>query len=75
MPQRRRFVFCLENRGYPCSLELRKVYRALPDPGAERHGMVRVVDESGEDHLYPRDWFVRVTLPRGAGRLFSRHST
>ncbi len=64
-----RFVVCVENKGYPVSLELRKIYQAMPDPGAARHGLVRVIDESGEDYLYPRDFFVPVDLPRVAEKL------
>jgi hypothetical protein len=52
------FVVCVSNEGYPASLELRKVYRLLEDADAERVGHVRVIDESGEDYLYPADWFV-----------------
>jgi hypothetical protein len=63
------FVVCVENKGYPVSLELRKIYQAMPDPGAARHGLVRVIDESGEDYLYPRDFFVPVDLPTVAGKL------
>ena len=59
-----RFVVCVNNAGYPASLELHKIYRAVLDPGAARDGDVRVVDESGEDYLYPAKWFVSVELPR-----------
>jgi hypothetical protein len=55
-----RFVLCLRNEGYPASLELRKVYRVLGDERAAGPGLVRVVDESGEDYLYPREWFAAV---------------
>ena len=66
-PRRRpasRFVVCLENAGYPASLELHKIYRLVPDADAARDGDVRIVDESGEDYLYPADWFAAVELPR-----------
>lgn len=56
------FVVCIRNTGYPASLELRKIYRALPDPDAESHGLIRVIDESGEDYLYPTKFFVSVDL-------------
>jgi hypothetical protein len=59
-----RFVVCIENAGYPASLELHKIYRVVADADAARDGDVRIVDESGEDYLYPADWFVAVTLPR-----------
>jgi hypothetical protein len=53
-----RFVLCARNEGYPAALELRKVYRVLVDARATKRHQVRVVDESGEDYLYPREWFV-----------------
>ncbi len=57
-----RFVVCLNNTEYSASLELHKVYRLLPDEGAEVDGDFRVVDESGEDYLYPAERFVPVEL-------------
>ena len=62
------YVLCIANRKYPASLELLKVYRALKDDDARRDGFVRVVDESGEDYLYPKDYFVPIDLPRLARR-------
>ncbi|MGH9794248.1 MAG: hypothetical protein ACRD5G_05710 [Candidatus Acidiferrales bacterium] len=59
-----RFVVCVDNRNHPASLELRKIYRALGDPEAARHGYVRVVDESGEDYLYPNKYFLPIALPK-----------
>jgi hypothetical protein len=59
----RRFVLCLDNQGYEASLETRKVYVALPDETAERHRLIRVIDESGEDYLYPKRFFAVVELP------------
>ena len=59
-----RFVVCIENTGYPASLELHKIYRILPDADAAQDGDVRVIDESGEDYLYPAEWFAAVDLPR-----------
>jgi len=58
-----RFVICVKNDGYEASLEVRKVYDLLPDVEAKGHGMLRVVDESGEDYLFPEDFFVPVDLP------------
>lgn len=52
------FVLCVDNRGYGVSLEQRKVYRAMSDPAAEKHAMIRVVDESSEDYLFPARLFV-----------------
>lgn len=57
------FVLCIDNRGYAASLGPRKVYRALRDPGAEQHGLLRVVDESCEDYLYPAWLFVPLVAP------------
>jgi len=50
----------VRNRGYRASLELRKLYPVLPDSFADEHRMIRVIDESGEDYLYPAEFFVRV---------------
>lgn len=58
-----RFVLCVRNKDYPASLELRKVYQLLPDDRAAKHRQVRVVDESGEDYLYPEEYFVPIKLP------------
>ena len=63
-----RFVVCVKNRGFAASLELRKVYRAIPDPAAESHRLVRVVDESGEDYLFPETCFMSIDLPAPVAR-------
>lgn len=60
------FLLCVKNDAYPASLEVRKIYRALPDPAASAKGFVRVVDESGEDYLYPASHFVAIDLPQTA---------
>ena len=57
------FVVCLQNKGYEVSLEPRKLYQVLPDPDAARHGQLRVIDESGEDYLYPKSYFATIELP------------
>ena len=62
------FVICLENTGYEASLERRKLYEAVPDAEAEADGDVRVIDESGEDYLYPAAWFEAVELPEETSR-------
>jgi hypothetical protein len=59
-----RFAVCVNNAEYPASLELHKIYRVLPDEDAEADGDLRVVDESGEDYLYPADYFVLLELPQ-----------
>ena len=67
MPETKRneaeFAVCLRNEGYAASLEVHKIYRILPDPEAEKDGDLRIVDESGEDYLYPKDWFVHIEVP------------
>jgi hypothetical protein len=57
------FVICIDNTDYPASLEKRKIYEAIPDADAAKHGQIRVIDESGEDYLYPRECFVDANLP------------
>src|SRR6266705_4150208 len=61
--KKRQLVLCLRNKGYEVSLERRKIYRVLPDRDAAAHGQLRVVDESGEDYLYPASFFARLSLP------------
>lgn len=58
-----RFLICVENKGYAVSLEKRKIYLSLSDPAALKHGQVRVIDESGEDYLYPKSLFLPITIP------------
>ena len=65
---RRRFVVCVSNDGYAASLEVRKIYTALRDAAADKVGMLRVIDESGEDYLYPREQFSEIALPPGLAR-------
>jgi hypothetical protein len=57
------FAVCISNSEYPVSLELHKIYRVLPDEDAEQDGDLRVIDESGEDYLYPAEWFMKLELP------------
>jgi hypothetical protein len=59
-----RFAICVGNSEYPASLELHKIYRVVPDKDAERDGDLRVIDESGEDYLYPAKYFVLIDLPQ-----------
>ena len=59
-----RFAICIQNEGYPASLELWKVYRSLPDEKAAKHQLIRIIDESGEDYLYSESWFVPIKLPQ-----------
>jgi hypothetical protein len=62
-PQSKRLVVCIKNEGYPASLERRKIYVALPDLGSEMQGLLRIIDESGDDYLYPRAFFRPIALP------------
>jgi len=66
-----RFLVCIRNDGYPESLERRKLYRVLPDAKAAKGDFVRVVDESGEDYLYPRSFFAPVRLTPPARRALA----
>ena len=58
------FVICIENKDYPASLEKRKIYEVVPDSEAEEVGHIRVIDESGEDYLYPAKCFIDANLPK-----------
>jgi hypothetical protein len=58
-----KFLICIKNKDYPASLEVRKLYPQIPDADAAKHGQVRIIDESGEDYLYPEDYFMAVELP------------
>lgn len=60
----KQLVVCVGNDGYPASLELRKIYVALRDPSAEKLGLLKVIDESGEDYLYPKAMFRSIALPQ-----------
>jgi hypothetical protein len=57
-------VVCIDNDGYPASLERRKIYVMLRDPGAEKRGLLRIADESGDDYLYPKTLFRAIALPQ-----------
>jgi hypothetical protein len=70
----RDFAICIDNQGYEVSLELRKLYEVLPDEVAEQHGQLRIIDESGEDYLYPAKVFDTITLPASiAERVYRAH--
>ena len=66
-----RFVLCLSNEGFEAALEPRKIYLSLADSDAEREGLVRVVDESGEDYLYPTTMFEPINVPERAVKVFA----
>jgi hypothetical protein len=59
-----KLVVCIDNEGYAASLEKRKIYVALPDSVGQKHGLVRVIDESGDDYLYPKALFRAIALPQ-----------
>lgn len=65
------YVLCVDNSGYAASLEARKIYLRLPDERAEVDDLIRIVDESGEDYLYPSRLFVPIAVPEAAERAFS----
>jgi hypothetical protein len=59
-----RFAICITNTDYPAALEVRKIYQVLPDTDAAQHEYLRVIDESGEDYLYPAAYFMPIDLPQ-----------
>ena len=66
--QAKQLVVCVENDGYAVSLERRKIYVALRDATADQHDMLRIVDESGEDYLYPKALFRAIAVPQAVKR-------
>lgn len=68
------FAVCIRNDGYPASLELRKLYQVIADPDAEISGFLRVVDESGEDYLYPKAFFLSIPVPHAVGEALLKAS-
>jgi hypothetical protein len=69
-----RFLLCVKNDDYPASLEVRKIYKAIPDETAAARHFVRVVDESGDDYLYPESYFVAIEVPKAAATVFGQAS-
>ena len=63
------YVLCVDNGGYPESLEVRKVYAVLPDERAAGNDFIRVIDETGEDYLYPSKYFVPIQLPPEVAKI------
>ena len=74
MARRKRFVLCVRNGTYKASLEPRKIYRVVDDPKAEARALLRVIDESGEDYLFPARLFVPIELPASAMPAFTTSS-
>ena len=66
-----KFVICIKNDDYSASLEVRKLYPRIPDADAEQHGQVRIVDESGDDYLYPAEYFQAIELPKEVERTIA----
>ena len=64
-----KFGLCLNNKGYPASLEVGKVYCVIPDDQAAAHGYLRVIDESGEDYAFEANRFVPMNLPLAAKKV------
>jgi hypothetical protein len=60
----KQLVVCINNEGYPASLEKRKIYVSLRDPVAEKRGLKRIIDETGDDYLYPKSFFRPIALPQ-----------
>ena len=68
------YVVCISNRGYQASLVSRRIYQSLPDPEATKRNLIRVVDETGEDYLYPSKMFVAIDIPQAVERTFKKAS-
>ena len=64
----KRLVVCVDNDDFPVALETRKIYIALRDQPAEKNGLLRIVDESGDDYLYPKSMFRPIELPQPVKR-------
>lgn len=65
------FAVCIRNTGFAASLEVRKLYPVLSDSDAEANGLIRIIDESGEDYIYPAELFERLMLPGEIQRVLS----
>ncbi len=65
------YVMCIKNDGYAASLEMRKIYQAISDTDSAEKKMIRVIDESGEDYLFPEEFFVPIQIPKNAERIFA----
>ncbi len=74
MPTKRKFVICIKNDGYDASLEIRKLYATVADAQLAKRGLLRVVDESGEDYIYPASLFIAAELPQRVERAVAAAS-
>lgn len=70
-----RFAVCVDNSEYPVSLEMHKIYRVFPDQEAAGDGDLRLIDESGEDYLYPAEYCVVIEVPRHIAQVFTKSFT
>ena len=66
-----KFVVCINNQDYTASLEVRKLYQVLEDDQATQHQMLRIIDESGEDYLYPASYFANIQVPDSLQKIFA----
>ncbi|MEM9121637.1 MAG: hypothetical protein AAGD09_27765 [Cyanobacteria bacterium P01_F01_bin.56] len=66
-----KFVVCISNQDYPAALEVRKLYQVLEDTPAQQRQMLRIIDESGEDYLYPASYFAEIELPESLQQVFA----
>lgn len=66
-----KYVLCINNQGYPLDLTVHKVYKVIPDPDGEEVGMLRIVDDSGEDYLHSSSRFLPVQLSEEAEQTFN----
>ena len=69
-----RFAICLKNKGSE-DLVIRKVYQILPDEAAEKKRLLRIIDESGEDYLYPATYFFLIDLPQKVERTLRQRAS
>ena len=67
----KKYVVCIRNDGYGASLEARKIYQVVTDKAAAARGYLRIIDESGEDYLFPSDRFVAIDVPQAARQAFA----
>lgn len=65
------FAVCIKNEGYEASLETRKIYQTIADSQADQNELIRIVDESGDDYLFPKEYFVIIQLPRSVEKALA----
>jgi hypothetical protein len=65
------YVLCVKNNGYDASLEVRKLYKFIPDKTVEKHNQIRIIDESGEDYVYPGDFFMDLRIPQSVEKALA----